>query len=85
MDITIKNWFELHRVGGMWFYANVEIYKDKTLKDNFICEIDMDCETQIENILDKLPKNLQDKKIEHVEFIRGNDCDGVTIALCIKE
>lgn len=84
MDITVKEWLQLHRVGGMWFYAHIEIYKDKTLKDNLVYEIDMDCQTKLEEILDKLPKKFQDKKIDHVEFIRGDDCDTVAIALCIK-
>ena len=85
MDITVKDWLELHRVSCRWFYAHIEIYQDKTFTNNLIYEFDIDCMTELKDVLNKMPYKYQEKKIEHVEFIRGDDCDSVAIALRVKE
>lgn len=83
MDITIKNWFEIHRVSDMWFWANILIYKEKPFNNNLIKMFDIDFRTNLEDVLKKIPKKLHNKKIKTVGFCRGEESDSVNIEICI--
>lgn len=84
MDITIKDWFKIHRVSDRYFWwANILIYKDKPSNNNFIKMFNIDSKTKLEDALKKIPKNLHNKKIKSVGFCRGDESDSINIEICI--
>ena len=84
MEITIKNWLEIHKICSMFFDADIYIYKKETLKDNLLFAFTMNSHKTLEDYLNTVPTKFHNKKIKYVEFCRNENGDGVDILICIK-
>ena len=81
--MKLGEWFKLNRAVG-WFEIEVCVYNEHSWTDKFLFRKFLNRNTTPEELLNDIDKEMQNRKIDHVEFFPNGESDSVVAAICLK-